>query len=225
MDTIGTIRGYLDFYLRQKRGEALNGQQGRRAIVRDVIARCAVLQIVETGTYRGATTEWLTQFGLPVHTVEINWRFWTFSRLRLRNNPLVYQAYGDSVVFLRDFADRPQNRIATLFYLDAHWREHLPLAEELKIIQSQYSSAVVVIDDFSVPDDPGYGFDDYGPGRRLTADYIADVLAGGFAAYSPRISSSEETGGRRGSVVLCTADMAAKLDTVPTLRPLVTPAS
>ncbi len=218
----GVIRAYLDFYFRQKRGEVLNGQDGRKAIIKEVMERCALRQIVETGTFRGASTEWFTRFGVPIHTVEVNRRFFSYSRMRLRGNTLVHQTFGDSIVFLRSFGERPENLVPTLFYLDAHWREHLPLAEELDVIRSRFDSAVVIIDDFLVPDDPDYGFDDYGPGRRLSLDYIADVLAGGFTAHFPRLPASQETGARRGSIVLGTPDMAAKLDMVSTLRRMPT---
>jgi len=29
-----------------------------------------------------------------------------------------------------------------------------------------------MIDDFQVPDDPGYAYDDYGPGKALTPDLV-----------------------------------------------------
>jgi hypothetical protein len=31
---------------------------------------------------------------------------------------------------------------------------------------------VAMIDDFRVPGDEGYAYDDYGPGKALTADYL-----------------------------------------------------
>lgn len=57
-------------------------------------------------------------------------------------------------------------------YLDAHWGEDLPLAEKLEIVFSWDSDAIVMIDDFQVPDDPGYAYDDYGPGKALTPDLV-----------------------------------------------------
>jgi hypothetical protein len=42
------------------------------------------------------------------------------------------------------------------FYLDAHWNEDLPLAEEIDLIFSRSPCAVVMIDDFEVPGDPGF---------------------------------------------------------------------
>jgi hypothetical protein len=47
----------------------------------------------------------------------------------------------------------------TLFYLDAHWEEYLPLRDELQLIYNNFPRAVVLVDDFKVDDDLGYGFD------------------------------------------------------------------
>ena len=60
---------------------------------------------------------------------------------------------------------------ALFFYLDAHWNEDLPLAEELDTIFCRSSNPVVMIEDFQVPDDPDYGYDDYGPRKSLNPEY------------------------------------------------------
>jgi hypothetical protein len=88
-------------------------------------------------------------------------------------------------------------------YLDAHWNEDLPLAEELELIFSTCPDSVVMIDDFQVPDDRGYGYDDYGPGKALGPAYIAGVRARySLAALYPALPSIKETGERRGCIVL-----------------------
>jgi hypothetical protein len=53
------------------------------------------------------------------------------------------------------------------FYFDAYSNEDLPLAEEIDIIFGRSPHAVVMIDDFEVTDDPGFAYDDYGPGKAL----------------------------------------------------------
>src|SRR5436190_4416368 len=40
-------------------GGAFNGQEGRRALFVDLIERLKPAAIVETGTFRGSTTEWM----------------------------------------------------------------------------------------------------------------------------------------------------------------------
>ena len=67
-------------------------------------------------------------------------------------------------------------------YLDAHWAEELPLAEELCIVASAWTRCVVMVDDFQVPGDSGYAYDDYGPGLALTEDYLpASILKDGHS--------------------------------------------
>ena len=90
-----------------------------------------------------------------------------------------------------------------MFYLDAHWDVDLPLAEEIDLVFSNWSEAVVLIDDFQVADDTGYGFDDYGFGKALTMAYISTMQDKfELKVFFPTSPSSQETGARRGCVVL-----------------------
>jgi hypothetical protein len=90
-----------------------------------------------------------------------------------------------------------------LFYLDAHWGEDLPLFEEIAKIFSSCAQAIVMIDDFKVPNDDGYGYDDYGIGKALTREYIAPLVSEfQLAEFYPRTPSAAESGFRRGCVVV-----------------------
>lgn len=80
-----------------------------------------------------------------------------------------------------------------------------------------WTNAVVMIDDFQVPGDPGYGFDDYGGGKVLTSACPPDMP--GWRIYYPAASSAEETGSRRGCAVLAAPDVADALDDVTLLVP------
>lgn len=68
---------------------AMNGQTVRLEFTREIIKRCRIARIVETGTYRAATTLWFAQFGLPVVTSEIVPRLAELGKLRLRSYPNV----------------------------------------------------------------------------------------------------------------------------------------
>jgi hypothetical protein len=163
--------------------------------------------IVETGTYVGTTTEWIAAFQVPVFTCEGSEENLGFAQARLSATQNVTATLGDSREFLRgllrDGALNARDE-TVLFYLDAHWNADLPLAAEIDLVFSLCPKAVVLIDDFQVPDDPGYGFDSYGPDRTLNASYVdAAVRQHGLATFYPSTPSSAETGMRRGCAVLC----------------------
>jgi hypothetical protein len=185
--------------------------------------RLAPAAIVETGTYLGTTTECLAGTGLPVFTVEANPHIYGFAKARLRKRSNVTLLQEDSRTALPQLFDGPLAPFAgaTLFiYLDAHWKADLPLAKELETVFNRCPSAVVMVDDFLVPHDSGYGYDDYGPGSALTPAYIAAALAAhGLAAFYPSRLAARESGARRGCVVLARADMHGDaLDALPLLR-------
>ena len=107
-------------------------------------------------------------------------------------------------------------RSRVLFYLDAHWKDDLPLVEELRIITGSDLQWVVMIDDFKVPFDDGYSYDDYGPGKALNLDLLS-FLKDRSTFFFPRPHSSEETGAVRGTCVLA-SDLVKELLTCSLLR-------
>ena len=201
---MGRLEYLLKPELRDDLGGAFNGQDNRKRIVSDLFSRVSFNAIVETGTYGGATSAFLCQFGLPVYTVEINPRFFAFAALRLRQHrKLIHMHEGDSPSFLRELAkadECPKSNV--FFYLDAHWREHLPLKDELEIIFSNWSNSVVMVDDFQVPGTE-YGYDDYGPGRALNITYLEPLKHLQTWRFFPSLDPQLETGLKRGCVVLC----------------------
>jgi cephalosporin hydroxylase len=216
------LRGQVRYYRKRKRffGPPMNGQGGRLELVQQIITQCGVQRIVETGTFLANTTVWFAGFGLPVMTVEIDARYFGFSKARLRAHGNVTAHEGNSIDFLRSIITGAIDRTApTLFYLDAHWLNHLPLREEVELITANFPRSVVVVDDFEVPDDPGYGFDDYGTGKRLCLDYLLQAATPSLAIYFPCVGSEQETGARRGSVTLTASHELEKvLDQMPALR-------
>lgn len=189
-------------------GGPMNGQGARCRMVAQIIANDAPCAIVETGSYLGTTTEWFASFQVPVFSSESNGVNHGFASARLARFRHVSIRRGDSRDFLRalDWAALNAQERPVLFYLDAHWHEDLPLAEELEIVFERCAKPIVVIDDFQVPGDEGYVFDDAGPGKALTWEYVAPVVRrhGAAAAY-PATPSAEETGARRGCIVLTRA--------------------
>jgi hypothetical protein len=135
--------------------------------------------MVETGTFGAVTTEILAEEQLPVFTIESNPRYCGFAWIRLLRRRNVMLRCGDTRDELKKLIEGPLGSkldCNVFFYLDAHWNEDLPLAQELEIIFSRFCAAVVIVDDFEVPGDPGYGYDNYGPGQALNLDYIGPIM-------------------------------------------------
>jgi hypothetical protein len=134
-----TINGLREFRSKDHRifypwGLAMNGQTSRLEATRQIIFALEIEYIVETGTFRGTTTEWFGQFGIPVDTVEISTQCFSFSKARLAKIPGISVFLGSSVPFLKKRTlDTLKNKVH-FFYLDAHWEDYLPLREELELI-------------------------------------------------------------------------------------------
>jgi hypothetical protein len=222
-----TALGVIDYFLHREQrmawGGPFNGQPFRQALFSALIEQCKLRAIIETGTHRGTTAELMAKTGLPVFTIEANARCYGFAKARLWKYPQVTLRRGDSRRILEELFQGPLKsfRKQALFaYLDAHWNVDLPLAQELRIIFGCCTNAVVMVDDFEVSYDSGYGYDDYGPGKALTRAYIDPVLrAHNLHVFYPSTPSHEERGMRRGCVVLCKdAESGEMLRAIPLLR-------
>ncbi|MEK9180978.1 MAG: hypothetical protein AAB871_01975 [Patescibacteria group bacterium] len=217
--------GFLEFFLRPKlksgQGKPFNGQAFRQKIFLELTRSFPFQAIVETGTYMGSTAEFMHSTArLPIYTVEVNPRFFGYAKARFLGNRDIHLSLGDSRKILNEFAARKfLSGKQLFFYLDAHWYNELPLAEELRTIFLHWPDAVVMIDDFQVPDDSGYGFDDYGEGKKLSPDYLPKINGADLAKFFPSAGSASETGAKRGCVVLAlSAENAEKLRSLQCLR-------
>jgi predicted O-methyltransferase YrrM len=193
--------------------QGLNMQERRKEIVADLFARFRFDAVLETGTYLGASTGYFAStYRVPVYTSEVLPRNYHVARRILRDVLGVHLHLLDSREFLRSLVRNGTLPGKRLFcYLDAHWYDDLPLAEEIEIISSGWSDFVIMIDDFCVPGDDGYGFDDYGAARRLDVDYVEPVRQrAGLSLYFPSASSQSETGRKRGTAVLASRSLAAE---------------
>jgi hypothetical protein len=202
-------------------GGAFNGQRARQAAFLEVIQLLQVNAIIETGTFRGSTTQFIAEHTTePIWTVEARLRFYHFARLRLARFHHVHISFNDSRTFLQRLAaDSTVPKRGVFFYLDAHWYEDLPLRDEIKIVTRHWSEIAIMVDDFQVPNDSDYKFDDYGGDRKLCLQYLGPLSQYGLQAFFPSVSATDETGMRRGSVVLGDSLGAKHLAKARTLRP------
>jgi hypothetical protein len=193
----------------------LNGQLERQGIVRELASTIAFDRVVETGTFRAATTLFLAHaIGVPVHSVELRPRYFKFARRRCAEEPEIHLTRGDSRAFLRSLSHEIADA-TTFFYLDAHWESDVPRFEELEIISGTWDRAVVMIDDFQVPDDPGYGFVHYGE-TPLTVDYLPEMT--GWSRWFPSTAAARETGASRGCIVLASGALREQVSTLRSVR-------
>jgi hypothetical protein len=183
-------------------GGPFNGQTGRQRLVLEILDKVRPDAVIETGTFRGITTEWFANhFAGPLFSCEVDRMYLIQAQHRLGRFGNVNLFHADSREFLRERIAALPARSRVLFYLDAHWKDDLPLVEELRIITGSDLRWVVMIDDFEVPFDEGYSYDDYGPGKALKLDLLA-FLKDSSTFFFPRLHSSEETGAARGTCVL-----------------------
>lgn len=209
---------YLLWANRDSWGGPLGAQPGRQALVRDLFSRVPFDFVAETGTFLGVTTAFLASCSeAPVYSVEVEGVYHRRARRNLRQYPSVHLTRGDSRDFLRSLSERDVGKRG-FFYLDAHWLEESPLVDEIRFISSHWTDSVMVVDDFQVPDDAGYGFDDFGPEQRLDRSILPDDALAGFSLFYPALPSSDEPVTARGCVLLASPRLRESVEASPHLR-------
>ncbi len=218
------LKHVAEYYARRltgKLGHHLNAQEGRQRIFRDVLAAFPVDYIFEGGTNLGGSTEYFaSHFEGEIHTAELMQRFHTIASMRLRRFRQVHRHRGNSTEVLSRVLDAQGRAAFGFHYLDAHWYDYLPIRDELALIREKSDRHVIMIDDFRVEGDAGYGYDDYGPETGvLELGYIADLLDPELPVYFPALPSAQETGFRRGCLLLSfDAAISRALGELATLR-------
>lgn len=221
-----TPLGFVDYFiqphLRDSWGGPFNGQSIRQQVCRELFQIFRPDLVIETGTFRGTTTEFFANlFPGRIYTVENDayQHGYCTARFLFRRKIRVFKK--DSRKFLaRKLGEEALIRKNIFFYLDAHGGKNLPLYDEIKLIFEACASTLVMVDDFQVPGDPGYAYDDYGPKGALTLDYIEDLISGyDLKTFFPAQPSNAETGERRGMILLVSgSQLADKVRSVSLLR-------
>jgi|SRR5579872_4397549 len=211
----GAWVGWAEYHFRPSIGGygILNGQEGRRALFEDIIEQFQCDAIIETGTYKASTTLYFSQFAETVISLESSSRYFTYARLRTVNVKNIEILRGFSEELLPKILRRPDLREKRIFfYLDAHWGGTLPLRRELTAIAELTRDNLIMIDDFEIPGDSGYRFDDYGGTDRLDLSYLRRLdLGRDLFVFFPTIASAEETGFRQGYCLATNSSDVASL--------------
>lgn len=182
-----------------------NRQILRAALIVGLSEKLRPTAFVETGTFLGETAIAAHDLlAVPVHTVEVLRRnYLTAFSIRIRTGRLagIHQYLGNSAEVLRQLAAGGDLGPRPFFYLDAHWGDYCPLADECALILANRPWAVVVVDDFQVPGRPGFGFDSY-RGAPISVKLIEPALQPGARLFLPDHDPAVETGHRRGTLLL-----------------------
>lgn len=191
----------------------MNRQPIRQQVIKDLLKLHPVTGVFETGTYLGSTALFLSEAsGTDVYSVEAEERHYNYATKRVASDARIHLSLGDCREGIRGWAASPEiPKDNVLFYLDAHWEKDLPVADELELIKQHWTNAVVLIDDFEVPGDSRYGYEDYGNGMALTLSCIPAEARPHWTALFPTAPGSAERGFRRGWVLLVPNDRAEVL--------------
>jgi hypothetical protein len=147
------------------------------AEIKKLIEEYKIDTIIETGTYFGWSAKKLSEFGLPVHTIEVNPDFLKKAREHTLGTKNVFHYYGSSPQVLDDLlGERDLGKI--LFFLDAHWGDYWPIHDELRVMKTYGLKPIILIHDFFVPDENGkakFGYDVY-KGQALDHEFMKPVV-------------------------------------------------
>jgi hypothetical protein len=164
---------------------AFNGDDMVAMIVTRAVSAYNIRHAVETGTFRGRTTQFLAGICDTVRTVELDETIFTESRDYLTKvfaNILCAHGTADEILrtkWLR--TDDPEALPCDgnlLFYLDAHWYADWPLRSELTLIGSRpdvRDRALIIIDDMKTPGRAFRYYDRY-KHHECSLEYLADIL-------------------------------------------------
>ncbi len=174
---------------------AFHGDPQYQGMVDELLGSLQVTDFVETGSFLGRSTAFVAQRwpGVQVHSTEINAGFFQTAQRRLGEMPNVHLHHCHSVQFITDLIQSGRLGELPVFFLDAHWEEDWPLPRELELIRQGCERAIIIIDDFRVPTQSQFSYDDYGADKVCAFEAAIPHLARSTVAANllPRYPRSE----------------------------------
>lgn len=153
---------------------------------------------VETGTFYGYTSAYVRQaFKTPVFTSEINPTYYLVSKANLLWVRGIKKFRTSSPVFLENVCRPSLIGDNPMFYLDAHWYDYMPLPDELATIRDRSERGIILIDDFLVPAQPQFIYDEY-EGIPIDLNVVKsalDICRDGVSVYLPNYHPEREPTG------------------------------
>lgn len=183
----------------QFENEPFNGDTFLSDLIFQISIKYRVKKIIETGTYHGISTLWMSKFFTQVHSIEIDPDNFIIASANLKNHFNVQLYLGQSQTFLR-VAIKNLNPLSNenfIIFLDAHWFEN-PLLKELDAIKESGYKPIIIIHDFQT-NDPELGFDSY-PDIEYKWESIKEKIESIGQYY--KFYNKQATGARRGCIFL-----------------------
>ncbi len=159
---------------------------------------------IESGSYLGTTTQYLVSLvSEKTYSIEVNPEFAAIAKARLESDihsGRIEIVDGDSAVEMPRILRGLDSKAQIVFaYLDAHWLEHIPLRDEVQALLEWGGDFVAVVDDFYIPSDLGYGYDQY-KNHRVDISHIPS--SDRISVWVPEDDSSTESGAHRGTAYI-----------------------
>lgn len=166
---------------------AFNRMPQTAAFVKDLKEKYKLEVALETGTWSGYTTKFLSCIFEKVHSVEINNKAYKQARQNLSLFENVRVHFGDSGKALLPLLKSELLGKRLFCYLDAHWYNDWPLLSEIRqISQTHKDNCILMIDDIKVPGRSDIQFDSYcqnGIKLECSLEYVKKELDGLFTEY------------------------------------------
>lgn len=179
------------------------GFEGDEYLAADIANICKVKEvdlIIETGTYRGFTTQRLAELA-ETYTVELNEEFFKESKKNIGDNPKITQFLGNTVDFLKEQLPKLKDK-KLLFFLDAHfYNQPCPLLHELAVIAENKIKPIIAIHDFLNPSHLDYGYDIYN-GQPFTWEWIKPSIEKIYGENYSFHYNDKATGAKRGVIFI-----------------------
>lgn len=143
-----------------------------------LIEKFNVKKIIETGTYYGWSSIKLSEFNIPVFTIEYSKENYNIAEKNINEKKInnIKLILGSSPDILKEIIMEGEENL--LLFLDAHWYDYWPIHDELRVCIEKKIKPIIVIHDFFVPDGKGsskFGFDKYKT-QNLDFDYIKNHI-------------------------------------------------
>lgn len=158
-----------------------------------------IKNVVETGTFFGYTSKWMSENFRRVFTIEINHEFAKIAERRFLNIENITFNLGDSAVILSDILTLCGND--TMIFLDAHWNDFCPLKSELEAIGKSGLKPIIAIHDFMVPN-ASLGYDTYKE-QAFTFEWLKEYFDRiyGHDCYDYYYNTEEKSGGAKRGII------------------------